>query len=62
MRTDGHDEANSRLSNFTNAVKNSRRAHGCLSFVSVVELSDRGLRDRPIANLQESYQLVCRCV
>jgi hypothetical protein len=37
----------------------SRQGHGCLSLVSVVCLSGRGLCDGPITRPEESYRLWC---
>jgi hypothetical protein len=37
--------------------KTSRPGHGCLSVVSVVCLSGRGLCDEPIPRQEESYRL-----
>jgi hypothetical protein len=40
-------------------TKKSRRGHGCLSVVSVVCLSGRGLCDGLITRPEESYRLCC---
>jgi hypothetical protein len=39
--------------------KKSRRWQGCLSLVSVVCLSGRGVCDGPITRAEESYRLGC---